>query len=156
MIEVLIGMISSGKSTWAKKRADEGWVVLNDDAIVNLVHGGSYFLYDKALKPLYKSIENHILVTSIAMGKNVVVDRALDLRKESRQRWIALAKSLDVEIRAKIFKIDDPEVHARRRFEANPRGLTYGHWLEAARRHYANYDPPTLEEGFDHIESKFS
>jgi len=152
MIELLIGPISSGKSTWAKQRAEEGWIVINDDSIVNSVHGGSYFLYDKSLKPLYKSIENHILVTAIAMGKNVVIDRALDLNKKSRLRWIALAKSLDIPIQARLFKINDPEIHARRRFEDDPRGLTYDHWLEAAQRHHDSYDPPTLEEGFDHID----
>jgi hypothetical protein len=85
------------------------------------------------------------------MDKNVVIDRALDLSKKSRQRWIALAKSLDVSIQAKIFKIEEPNVHAKRRFKDDPRGLTYEHWLEAAEIHHASYDPPTLDEGFDSI-----
>lgn len=73
MIEVLCGMIASGKSTYCVKKAKEGYVIVNDDSIVNAVHGGVYALYDKSFKPLYKSIEDHILHTAVAMGKHVII-----------------------------------------------------------------------------------
>jgi len=41
-IVVLIGCIASGKSTYARKLARKGWVVINDDDIVKLVHGRDY------------------------------------------------------------------------------------------------------------------
>lgn len=152
MIEVLVGMIASGKSTWAARRANEGWVVLNDDAIVSAVHGGDYTLYSKELKFLYKSIEDHILHTAVAMGRNVVVDRGLDIRATSRRRWIALAKSLDVPINAVIFKKEAPEVHARRRSDSDSRGHDYNYWLkEVAEVHDRQWVRPSRDEGFDDI-----
>ena len=57
MIKVLVGHISSGKTTYSSQCAREGWVIINDDAIVNAVHGGDYTLYDKQWKPLYKGCE---------------------------------------------------------------------------------------------------
>lgn len=151
MIELLVGAISSGKSTWANQKANEGWIIINDDDVVNAVHGGNYLLYNDKLKPLYKSIENHILHIAIAMGKDVVIDRGLSLSKKARARWIALAKTLDTSIVARTFELFTPEIHAQRRVEAGGRGHNYEYWLKVAQRHMIAYSPPTLEEGFDII-----
>jgi predicted kinase len=151
MIEVLCGFISSGKSTWAKQRAREGWVILNDDAIVNAVHGGDYTLYNESWKPLYKGVEDQILHLAVAMGKNVLVDRGVDVRRASRARWIALGRSLDVEVIAVVFQVFRPEVHAQRRFESDPRGLSQEYWLKVARNHAGQYERATLDEGFASI-----
>jgi predicted kinase len=152
MIEVLVGMIASGKSTWAKDRAKEGWIIINDDSIVNAVHADDYLLYQQDLKPLYKSIEDHILHTAVAMGKNVVVDRGLSLSATARRRWIALANSLDTPVQAVLFDVFSPEVHAQRRFESDSRGHDLDYWLRVAQRHHSVYDEPTLDEGFESIE----
>ena len=38
MIEVLVSTIASGKSTWAKKLANDDWIVLNGDGrIINQI-----------------------------------------------------------------------------------------------------------------------
>jgi dephospho-CoA kinase len=76
-IQVLVGMIASGKSTYAKNAARRGVICVNDDAVVNLVHADDYTLYDKSLKILYKSIENHIISMALAMSRTVLVDRGL-------------------------------------------------------------------------------
>ena len=154
MIEVLVGNLSSGKSTWCKQRAKNGWIIINDDNVVNLVHSSDYTLYKESLKPLYKSIEDHILHTAVAMNKNVVIDRGLDICATSRQRWIILAKSLDVPIRAVEFEVFTPEIHAKRRTEADSRGHNLDYWLMVAKKHFSVYSSPTLEEGFVDIEFK--
>jgi dephospho-CoA kinase len=79
MIEVCCGHIASGKSTYCRERADAGWIIINDDSIVSAVHAQNYLLYAEDLKPLYKSIEDHILHTAVAMEKNVVIDRGVDV-----------------------------------------------------------------------------
>jgi predicted kinase len=151
MIEVLCGTIASGKSTWAKNRAEEGCIIVNDDAIVNAVHGGIYTLYKEYLKPLYKSIEDHIFHTAIAMGKGVVIDKGLSLSVASRQRWIALGHSLDVPVHAVIFEFFDAEIHGRRRTEDDPRGWDLAYWTKVAQAHIDRYEIPTVEEGFDTV-----
>lgn len=151
MIEVLVGMIASGKSTWSKMRARNGWLVINDDAIVKALHAGNYTLYDKGLRPLYKAVEDHILHSAILLGRNVVIDRGLDINKRSRQRWIAIARSADAEIRAVLFDRLDPATHAMRRWRSDNRGRTLEYWLEVATAHDKRYDYPVISEGFCNI-----
>jgi predicted kinase len=152
MIEVLVGMIASGKSSWAKDRADAGWIIINDDSIVSAVHAQDYLLYNEALKPLYKSIEDHTLHTAVAMGKDVVIDRGVDVSTSSRQRWIALGRSLDVPVRAVLFEVFSPEIHAQRRVDSDARGHDYDYWLNSvAKPHLARYQEPTTDEGFSDI-----
>ena len=150
-IELLVGMVASGKSTYAKRRAQDGAIIVNDDAIVQAVHGGNYFLYKPKLKPLYKSIENHILYVAIASLQDVVVDKGVNIRKQSRVRWISLARSLDCEIVAIVFPKESAETHAKRRYSTDNRKLPYETWLKVAKIHEAEYSEPTLDEGFSKI-----
>ncbi len=152
-IHVLVGMIASGKSTYTRNAARQGAIIVNDDAIVNAVHGDEYALYDKELKFLYKSTENHIISVALAMHRTVIIDRGLNLSVQGRRRWIALAKSFDVDVEAIQFKIETPEIHAQRRMQSDSRGHTYDYWLGAARHHLSGYVTPTYDEGFDAIHS---
>jgi hypothetical protein len=154
ILEVLCGMICSGKSSWAKQRAKEGWLVMNDDGIVNMLHGGDYTLYDKDLKPLYKSVEDHVLHSVVLLGRNLVIDRGLDISVKARRRWIVLAGALDVPVRAVCFERFSPEVHGTRRFQSDSRGHTEAYWIEVARAHDRRYQEPTTDEGFSEIIQK--
>lgn len=150
-IFVLCGMIASGKSTFCKNCAKKDQVILNDDSIVNMLHGEEYTLYNASLKILYKSIENQIISTALAIGKKIVIDRGLNVTFRGRKRWIALAKSFDVPIEAIVFKNDGPDVHAQRRTNSDSRGYSYEYWLKVANTHNENYQEPTVAEGFDTI-----
>ena len=154
MIEVLIGMIASGKGTWARKRAQEGWLVMNDDAIVTMLHGGDYTLYEKTLKPIYKSIENHIVQAAVLMGKNIVIDRGMDHTIAARQRWIALGRAFDTPVRAVLFERFPASVHGERRQKSDSRGHEDGYWLKVALAHEARWEDPTCKEGFSEIFQK--
>ncbi len=151
MIEVLCGTINSGKSTYSNQRAAEGCIIINDDSIINTVHGGNYVLYEKELKPLYKSIEDHILHIAVAMGRNVVIDRGVNNTIKSRKRWIGIANCLDAEIIAIQFPLWSPEEHAALRTHNDCRGHTYDYWLMVANRHLKDWQNPTIEEGFHKI-----
>lgn len=148
---VLIGMIASGKSTYCKKAAKSGCVIMNDDAIVNLVHAEEYVLYDKKLKILYKSLENQVISLGLALNKSVVVDRGLNISVQGRKRWLALANSFDVPCEAVCFLNEGPEIHAKRRVEGDNRGYNYDYWLKVAQKHHESFVKPSLEEGFNAI-----
>lgn len=151
MIQILVGMIASGKSTYARMRAVEGAVVMNDDAVVDLVHAGDHTLYQKALKPLYKSIETHVVTAAILMGKDVIIDRGTNISAKGRKRWIGIATAFDVPCQAVVFKREPPEVHAARRFQAGDRGKTLEWWLKAAQRHDRDWEYPALAEGLSKV-----
>lgn len=150
MIELLCGPVGCGKSTHAKEKAKNGSIIINDDDIVKLVHGGYYGLYEKKLKPLYKLVENQILTTAMLMERNIVVDRP-NFSKHTRARYISLAKSFDVPISCILWKWTTPEESARNRVTKDDRGYTYEWWLDAVKRHYLLYEEPTLDEGFVEI-----
>jgi predicted kinase len=148
---VLVGHIASGKSSYCKNAAKVGQIILNDDAIVNLLHADDYTLYDKNLKILYKSIETSILSLGLCLGKSIIIDRGLNVSIKGRQRWLALAKSYDVECHAIIMPMDTPQVHAERRTKHDARGHDYNYWLDVAKTHVSVYNAPSIEEGFDKI-----
>lgn len=150
MFEVLVGMIASGKSTYAAKRAAAGAVIINADAIVTAIHGGNYKLYHDAYKPVYKGIEHSIASLAVAAGRDVVVDNC-NQSVATRARWIAVAKSLSQPCVAVVFPKETCEVHAKRRASADARGYTEEQWLGVAKRHSAQYVQPNESEGFDAI-----
>lgn len=150
-LQILVGPISSGKTTYCKIAASKGFICINDDAIVNMLHGNNYQLYNSNLKPLYKSVENNIVSTALAMNLPVIVDRALNVGIESRKRWIALAKAIDIPCEAVIFEREDPKIHAKRRFTSDSRGHSYDYWVKVAQKHDSIYVTPTVQEGFDYI-----
>ncbi len=151
-VHVLVGMISSGKSTYALNAARAGFVVVNDDSICESIHGGDYSLYDKACKTIYKSIGISILTHAIALGKSVVIDTG-SRNRTTRARWVSLAKALDVPVYAIEFPIEHPTIHARRRADSDGRGFGYEKWLEVAHRHWEelDFEPIDHREGFTDI-----
>lgn len=147
-IEVLIGMIASGKSTYALKRAKEGAIVINDDSIVLAVHSNNYTLYNETLKPIYKAIANNIIHMGISMGYDIIIDNT-NLKSDTRKRWVSIAKSLDVPIYAVFFPRYLVDTHAKRRYKADSRGLSYNTWKKVAEQHAKNYPDHVLcGEGF--------
>lgn len=148
---VLVGMIASGKSTYCKNAAKMGAIIMNDDAVVNLVHADEYTLYDKKLKILYKTLENQVVSLGLALNKPVVIDRGLNMSIRGRKRWLALASSFDVSCEAVCFLNEGPETHAKRRVVGDSRGHDYTYWLKVAREHQASFVVPTLDEGFSAI-----
>lgn len=150
-LQVLCGMVASGKSTYCRSAAKKGLICVNDDEIVNMLHGNDYTLYNEKLKLLYKSVENHIVGTGLAMGRSVIVDRGLNVSPQGRRRWIALANSFDVPCEAIVFKNDGPKIHASRRFASDCRGHSIQYWERVAELHDSLYIPPSVEEGFDAV-----
>ena len=148
---IVIGPMCSGKSTFCQAAAKAGYLIANDDAIVTAVHGGIYGLYSKSLKPLYKGIELEIIRTGLALGRDVIVDRATNMNLHCRRKYIGLATSLDAQVLGILTPNHGPEEHARRRFSKNNRGLSYEHWLQAAQRHSLEFVKPTFAEGFTEI-----
>ena len=149
MIELLVGPICSGKSTYAILRASQGAIIINDDSIVTALHG-DYELYSKGLKPIYKTLENTILQMAITMGRDVVVDRP-NMSRDNRKRFIGISLAMDEQVVAVMFPNHGPEKHARMRFECNPRGKSLEHWIKAAQRHQGIYQKPELSEGLADI-----
>lgn len=150
-LEILVGCISAGKSTYSAKRANEGAIIINDDSIVNALHGNHYLKYNKNLKNLYKSIGDLTLSWAGANNFDAVIDRT-NLNPSTRRRYIELGRAFGYEnIVAAVLPMLTPEEAARRRFESDSRGASFETWLKVANEHFKQYQEVTLDEGFDKI-----
>jgi predicted kinase len=151
MLEVLIGMVGSGKSTYARRRADQGALVISHDDLTRMLHGGRG-RYEMLLRQCYRNMIGHIAVESVLAGRDVILDRT-HLTRESREYWIDMGRFLGVEVVAVVFPIYDAETHAQRRYNADPRDRTLAKWCEVARHHaeQAEAEPLGADEGFARI-----
>jgi len=145
-LNILVGIIGSGKSTLCKQEAEKGSIIINDDAIVNMLHGGLYKLYDEKLKCLYKSIETSIFLLAAQSDREIVIDKALNLTKMSRMRWISLAKSLEIPVRIIQFPILLAETHAKRRYNSDSRGYSLEYWTKVANHQMNSFQSISAEE----------
>lgn len=150
-LQIICGMVCSGKSTYSKKAAKEGIICINDDAIVTMLHGGIYTSYNKELKVLYKSIEHTIIELGVALNKTILIDRGLNISKEARKRYIAIANSLDVECEALYFPNQGWKYHSENRFKSDNRGHSLEYWEKVAKFHEQKFESPDLSEGFSKI-----
>lgn len=160
-IQLLIGMIGSGKSTYARRRADEGAIVVCHDDLTQMLH--ARYRYEAGLKAMYRRMEESLVVAAAISGKDVVIDRT-HLTAESRRRWIGLRWWLDRELmgvsdheidsfEAVIFPFSTAYEHACRRYAADSRGRPFSEWLKVALHHEEQWhkEPISHDEGFDRI-----
>jgi predicted kinase len=146
-------MIASGKSSFARKRADEGVLVINHDGMSQMLHGDVY-RYEQGLRECYRRMEEALVREALRAGRSALIDRC-HLTLESRRRWLDFANwiGLGSSVIAVAFPIEAPAVHARRRFEADPRGRSHEEWYMVAQHHFAQAlaEPLSEDEGFDEI-----
>lgn len=158
-LEVLCGMIASGKSTYARKRADEGALVVSHDDLTAMLH--VRYRYEQELRACYRAMEEDLVYRALRAARDVVIDRT-HLTRESRQRWIVYARAIrgmaiwktPPAIVAVRFPIDAAHIHATRRLESDPRGRSFLEWHQVALHHaeQARAEPLERSEGFDRIE----
>lgn len=149
-IEVLVGMIASGKSTYARKRADQGALVISHDDLTQMLH--AQYRYEPALRDCYRAMMVQLACNALAAGRDVVVDRT-HLTRESRQLWIDTARGAQVRVIAVAFPIEPAGIHAQRRVYSDARGRTFDEWFKVAVHHeeQASAEPLMASEGFDAI-----
>ncbi len=150
MMVLLIGMIGSGKGEVTDLLVKKGYLSVNDDSQLLSLHNGRYDLYDPKHKGIYKQMETTAITSCLLTNTPLVIDRP-SFRASTRMRYIALAKTFETTVVGIEFPREDALTHATRRFESDPRGLKFEHWLECAQRHEAEWQQPLLSEGFDNL-----
>ena len=158
-IEVCVGPIASGKSTYARVRADQGAIIVSHDALTEGFH--TRYRYEQDLRGFYRGIEEAVVLAAILRNKDAVIDRT-HLTRESRARWINWARAC-ADGPAEAFKVSRPAVvavvfpggsareHAERRFKDDPRGRSFDEWLRVAEHHAGQAEAEPLDwfgEGF--------
>jgi predicted kinase len=150
MIILNVGMIASGKTSYCKEKAKEGYLCVSGDDITMMLHAGNYDLYDIGLKDTYREIERSIIYSAISAGKSIIVDK-VNMSIRSRRKYVEYAQELNVPICVHHTQIETPEIHATRRYHFDHRGYSLQEWKKIAERHLSEYERPTHSEGFSWI-----
>lgn len=143
-VELLVGMIGSGKTTYARQRAKEGAMIVSHDELTEMLHGEYTYLPD--FRETYKAMMRSLAFYSLEAGRDVIIDRT-HLTRESRVHWTGYVHQINrtvrpfqgvgkVEVVAVVFPVGTPELHARRRFDHDARGRPYQDWLKVAQGHF--------------------
>lgn len=144
---LLVGNIGTGKSTIASKYAKRGYVIINNDDIVNMIHGGEYGLYNFEINHVYKSVTNAILKSAMKLNQNIVIDRTL-MSKNDRKFYIDIAKKNNYTVKCIDFGPGNQESLNRRCQEKSNRGTTSKTWEIVHNKFYRIYEKPEYSEGF--------
>jgi predicted kinase len=147
---LLCGMIASGKSSFARARADEGALVVCHDDLTAMLHAS--YRYEQPLRACYRAGEEALAGIIIASGRRVVIDRT-HLTRESRERWVRWFRTFGApgQIVAVTFPMLTPREHAMRRVKADPRCRSFETWLAVAELHAREAEPIRWDEGFDNV-----
>ena len=98
-ILLLKGLPASGKSTYAKKLTDDGWVRVNKDDLRAMLHNGKW---SKINEQQILRIRDNIIIDSLKSGKSVVVDDTNFAVKHSN-RVKEIAKEYNAKFETKFF-----------------------------------------------------
>lgn len=145
---IFVGNIGVGKSLMASKLAKKGYVVVNNDAITTMIHGGEYGMYDVEKKEIYRQAELSTIEAALKRGFSVVVDRT-NMKKSDRARYIEVGKKYSAEIICWTWNLS--AVGSLERRLKNPRGIPAKQWGDVNLNMFNVFEKPTIDEGFDEI-----
>lgn len=112
----LKGLPASGKTTYAKKLVDQGWVRVNKDDLRAMLHNSKF---SKANEGYVLSLRDEIIISSLVQGKNVVVDDT-NLDPKHVNQFESIASEFDADFKIKFFDTDVKECVKRNNLRDKP------------------------------------
>lgn len=149
-LQVTVGLPGCGKSTYAKQRALDGAFVVDIDAIITMLHGGNYNLYERDFDPVYKMIEIDMVKTALLAGRDVILDKCCN-KASTRRRFAEIGNQLQVRTEVVVFDNCSIDQLVARRM-TNSRGHSADYWRKVIQKRIELMEPVNYqEEGFDSI-----
>lgn len=151
---IMIGMVGSGKSSWAKMtaRTDFNTIRVGVDDIRSMIK--DRYTFDFQLEPLVQQLKYALIVQVLLAGKDIVIDDCHLTRDERSKLCVILHKTVaDIEITYVWMKCDDG-VSLERRL-TNLRGGSEFEWQQVIKKHRSMFEPPANGENiytFDIVE----
>lgn len=158
-VYLLVGLPGSGKSTWSKKFAKENssTVIVNRDAFRTMIK--DEYTFDFRYEPFIKELANKALYCALDHGLDVIVDET-HIKADRRKEIIRVIN--DFETSYGLINTDHGKTQAicvwftetQRNLEnrmMDARGYDRQKWEEVIEGMRANFEPPTIDEGYDEI-----
>lgn len=149
-MQILIGNIGSGKSTYCKEKVKEEYIIISKDDLRYSIGAGNYIFnlnYEQ-------SISNCMLEFFHSLSQlndiKIIIDET-NMDKESRKFYLYWGKYYKYTKIAMIFPSLTKEESVKRRLQSNHGNTSKEVWDEVWERKNTIYEEPTKEEGFDII-----
>jgi len=155
-IWVMIGLVGSGKSTWARKQVHKNLLyptcIICRDAL-RLMTKGSYE-YEKQNENLVRHMKRACIKSALSLNYNLIIDEChinVDARKKTLQDiWEACQGAYSIIPRIRYVWCTESEKNLERRSN-DLRGFTKEYWEGVIKGMAASFQLPSLEEGFDKL-----
>lgn len=116
-VELLIGVVCSGKSTWREKYITPETVVVSSDDIIQAYAAENDTTYDAVFKEYIGTADAQAKETfhnALASGaEHIVVDRT-NVSRKSRQYWVKPAKEAGYRVIARVFPVPTDDILEQR------------------------------------------
>jgi predicted kinase len=147
VVYILTGLIGSGKSTWAQKKAEEpNTIIVNKDAIRTMLKG--IYCFDKGYEPLVGELAKICLLKALQKGFNVIIDET-NLTKAKRRAWIDIIREnyylLGESVEFEITVFPEKRNNVDNRMKA-PKGKSREEWEAVYRGMKSAYEEPGMDE----------
>lgn len=144
ILRIMVGLPGAGKSSHVVKM--KGFDVVCPDDIRARMNNGK-FVFDKSRERFVWGETMELVKKSLKAGRNAVVD-ATNVEKAARLRWIKIrALGLADRLEAVVVLASPASCISRIRFRGGGKASVIGQ----LHRYIEAWDPPTLDEGFDHV-----
>lgn len=147
-----IGIMGSGKSTWARKMAAENPKVkiVSPDVIREMLNGG--YKYHAELDSMIDCTVIYTTHNLLAMKYDVIID-CCNLMNERRRKWIkgvtTYVAGMKVRFVAVIFPNKDKQWHVDNRMKEPHGSYTRKEWENVYDLHQKQFEP--IEEDYDEV-----
>lgn len=148
-IQILIGNIGSGKTTYCKQKAKEGYLIISKDDVRYSIGAGKYIFNPNLEHAIDCSIKTKIFWMGFEDVNLIIDETNMDI--ETRQWYIHNAKLRDAKIIGVVFPKISKNESVKRRLSSNHGNTSKETWEEVWERKNEIYEEPTKDEGFNEI-----
>lgn len=149
-VYILIGVPGSGKSTWAKAKAQstpDTYIVCRDD-LRQMVHGRYLFL--NSVEPLIFEMSRELIRQVLQFGHDLIVDET-HMTKTLRLALISMIKQYSVMVPEIAYVVFNQRPNCLERRMTDARGTPEETWREVIAKMAAAYEAPTPDEGYSKL-----
>lgn len=112
----LVGLPASGKTTYARKLVEKGWVRVNKDDMRAMLHNSKF---SKPNEAFVLKLRDDVIVRALTQGQNVVVDDT-NLDAKHVIQFQNIATTFDADFEYKFFDVSVQECIRRNKLRDNP------------------------------------
>lgn len=142
---ILCGLPGSGKTTWAKRNASFGCVIINRDAIRSMIYGEYRYVVDD--ESMILDMAFSAATCAINCDRDIIIDET-GANPTTRKSWIEHFKKFRYEVRCVYFTTPAEECIRRRKIE--DKGYSQD-WAKVILGMKDRWVAPKIEEGYDRL-----